>query len=232
MASSLGSLGSFLFLLFLCLILSLLFRLLLLQLLFLLLRGFFFNLGFEFFCLDLSIALILLLILLLLLVFLVFLLTSWLLNLFLFLLTLRSGTVLTFLLLKGSLLLLLGLSLLLLLEVLLLLLVFLLLLDGLLALVKSQVGSSLSLLLSLRLSFALTIGKLLEFGDVEAVHVVDMRVDAAGEVERGVEALVLVLGEPGHADLLGHADLYQLDVAGSQGVVNHPFILFNCDRAG
>ena len=225
-----GSLGSFLFLLFLCLIFSLFLWLLLLLLLFLLLRSLLFDLFLKLLSPDFSISLLVLFVLLLLLILLVFLLLLIFLVFLISRLLLLSGISATSFCFSRPLLFFLGISLLLLLEVLLLLLVRLLLLDGLLTFVQCQVGRSLGLLLSLGLAFAFTVCELLELGDIEAVHVVDVRVDAARQIQRRVEPLLLVLGEAGLAHLLGHADLHQLHVACPQRIVHDPLVLLDGNR--
>ena len=63
----------------------------------------------------------------------------------------------------------------------------------------------LDLLILILLKLAVTVRELLELSNEEAIHVVHMRVDPAGQVETGVESLFLVLGVAGLTDLIGDA---------------------------
>lgn len=63
----------------------------------------------------------------------------------------------------------------------------------------------LGLLILILLKLAVTVRELLELSNEEAVHVVHMGVDPAGQVETGVESLFLVFGVTGLANLIGDA---------------------------
>ena len=89
----------------------------------------------------------------------------------------------------------------------------------------------LGLLVLVLLELAVTVRELLELSDEEAVHVVYMGVDPTGQVETGMESLLLVLGVPGLTDLIGDAEFYKLHIARTKGVINYPFILFYGDGA-
>ena len=88
------------------------------------------------------------------------------------------------------------------------------------------------LLLFIIVKLAVAVGELLELSNEEAVHVVHMGVDPAGQIETGVESLFLMLGVAGHTHLIRDAEFYKLHIASAKGVVNYPFILFDGDRAG
>jgi hypothetical protein len=89
----------------------------------------------------------------------------------------------------------------------------------------------LGLLVLILLKLAVAVREFLELSNEEAVHVVHMGVDPAGQVETGVESLFLVLGVTGLTDLIGDAELHKLHIARTKCVINYPFILFDGDGA-
>jgi hypothetical protein len=109
------------------------------------------------------------------------------------------------------------------------LLVFLLFLLGLLVLDFFLKLFRVDLLLLVVLLF--TVSVLFELSNEETVHVVDMWVDPPSQVEARVETLFFVLGEARHADFVRDAELNQFNMASTEGVVNYPFVLFNCNGA-
>lgn len=69
------------------------------------------------------------------------------------------------------------------------------------------------------------IGKLLELGNEEAVHVVSVRVEASGGAQRGVKAPFSKAGKPFLTKV--QASGHQPHIPLFQSIVYHPLILFH-----
>ena len=74
-------------------------------------------------------------------------------------------------------------------------------------------GVNLDLGLHILCLLTFTVCKLLELSDKETVHVVDMRVDSAGQIQTGVEPLLLVLCVTCLPYFVRDAKLHEFDIA-------------------
>ena len=81
-----------------------------------------------------------------------------------------------------------------------------------------------------RLGLGDRIGEFLELGNKEAIHVVGVRVEAAGGAQRGVEAPFPEAGEALLAEV--QAGGHQAHISLFQGIVHHPLVLLHLTCGG
>ena len=78
------------------------------------------------------------------------------------------------------------------------------------------------------LELLLSVGELLELCEEETVHVVSVRIDTSGQIQRGMEPLLLVASETWLTDFTDTC-VNELHESVAECEVNDPFVLFYCD---